>query len=46
MRRPVYTPDDLQGMVYDRDTPDPGVPPYTRGLYPEGYRRRRWTIRH
>ena len=45
MRRPVYTPEDVQGLVYDRDTPDPGVPPYTRGLYPEGYRRRLWTIR-
>jgi methylmalonyl-CoA mutase N-terminal domain/subunit len=45
MRRPIHTSADVQGLVYDRDTPDPGVPPYTRGLYPEGYRRRLWTMR-
>jgi methylmalonyl-CoA mutase N-terminal domain/subunit len=45
MRRPVYTPADIGELVYARDTPDPGVPPYTRGLYPEGYRRRLWTMR-
>jgi methylmalonyl-CoA mutase N-terminal domain/subunit len=30
---------------YDRDINAPGKFPYTRGLYPEGYRSRLWTMR-
>jgi methylmalonyl-CoA mutase N-terminal domain/subunit len=29
----------------DRDVPPPGVFPYTRGLFPAGYRTRLWTMR-
>jgi len=37
----LYTPDS----VADVDSSVPGEFPYTRGLYPEGYRRKPWTIR-
>lgn len=30
---------------FERDIAAPGVFPYTRGLYPEGYRTRLWTMR-
>jgi methylmalonyl-CoA mutase N-terminal domain/subunit len=39
--RPVYGPDDAPA----RDLSLPGAPPYTRGVYPEMYRRRLWTMR-
>ena len=44
-RQPVYTRADVEALDYPRDTPDPGQFPYTRGLYPEGYRGRLWTMR-
>ena len=44
-RQPVYTRADVEGLDYARDTPDPGQFPYTRGLYPEGYRGKLWTMR-
>jgi methylmalonyl-CoA mutase N-terminal domain/subunit len=44
-RKPVYTRADVDGVEYARDTPDPGEFPYTRGLYPEGYRAKLWTMR-
>jgi methylmalonyl-CoA mutase N-terminal domain/subunit len=37
---PFFRADDAPASV-----PDPGVFPYTRGLYPEMYRQRRWTMR-
>ena len=37
----LYTRDGLR----DVDSSVPGDFPYTRGLYPEGYRRKPWTIR-
>lgn len=40
--KPVYRPEDIAGLDYDRDIADPGVPPYTRGLYPTMYRDRLW----
>jgi len=40
--KPFYTPSDLEGFDYARDLGDPGQYPYTRGLYPEGYRERPW----
>lgn len=44
---PVYTPDQpaesLQNIA--RDIPTPGQYPYTRGLFPQGYRTRLWTMR-
>jgi methylmalonyl-CoA mutase, N-terminal domain len=38
--KPVYTPEDAQ-----RELEPPGTPPYTRGIYPDMYRGRPWTIR-
>lgn len=43
--KPLYRPEDIAGLDYERDLGDPGQPPYTRGIYPEMYRRQLWTIR-
>jgi len=45
--KPVYTPKDLEasGFDYEKDTPDPGQYPFTRGIHPLGYRSRAWTTR-
>lgn len=40
--KPVYTPDDIKDIDYDRDIADPGQYPYLRGLYPTMYRDRLW----
>ncbi|MEO0477782.1 MAG: methylmalonyl-CoA mutase family protein, partial [Planctomycetota bacterium] len=40
---PASPPESLQHI--DRDIAAPGDFPYTRGLYPEGYRSRLWTMR-
>jgi methylmalonyl-CoA mutase N-terminal domain/subunit len=39
---PIYGADDLPG---DLDLGDPGEFPFTRGIHPEMYRKRPWTIR-
>jgi len=41
----VYTPADIQGMDYSRDIGMPGEYPFTRGLFPAGFRTRMWNIR-
>ncbi len=41
----LYTPEDIEDFNYDKDLGDPGDPPYTRGIYPEMYRDRLWTMR-
>jgi methylmalonyl-CoA mutase N-terminal domain/subunit len=38
----VYTGEDLDNVNYDRDLSLPGEYPYTRGIYPEMYRKRLW----
>jgi methylmalonyl-CoA mutase, N-terminal domain len=43
--RPFYRPDDVADVPYEERVGDPGQYPYTRGLYPEMYRRRHWTMR-
>jgi methylmalonyl-CoA mutase N-terminal domain/subunit len=43
--RPTYRPADVAGIDYDTQLGDPGRFPYTRGLHPEMYRRRPWTMR-
>ncbi len=43
--KPVYTPDDLARLDYGKDIGLPGEPPFTRGLYPNMYRDKLWTIR-
>src|SRR5437762_3730860 len=43
--RPFYRPDDVAAILYEEKVGDPGQFPYTRGLYPEMYRKRHWTMR-
>lgn len=40
-----FSPDDLTGLVYERDLGEPGKYPFTRGAYPSMYRGRLWTMR-
>src|SRR5688572_6088505 len=42
--RPVYTAEDVAEGLAER-LGSPGSPPYTRGVYEEMYRKRRWTMR-
>lgn len=41
----VYTPEDIADIDYKRDIGLPGEPPFTRGIYPNMYRGKLWTIR-
>ncbi|MGH8981761.1 MAG: acyl-CoA mutase large subunit family protein, partial [Acidimicrobiales bacterium] len=43
--RPVYTGTDLEGWDPTEKLGDPGSYPFTRGVHPEMYRRRLWTMR-
>ncbi|MBI5627810.1 MAG: hypothetical protein HY953_02740, partial [Candidatus Rokubacteria bacterium] len=38
----VYTPADVRALDYEKDLGEPGQFPFTRGTYPEQYRRRLW----
>lgn len=40
-----YGPEDLAGFDPEQKLGEPGVPPYTRGVYPDMYRGRLWTMR-
>ncbi len=44
---PLYGPDDLEAIGFDpsRDLGFPGAPPFTRGVQPNMYRGRLWTMR-
>ena len=42
---PIYTPEHLESLDYDRDLAYPGQYPFTRGVYPTMYRGRLWTRR-
>jgi len=44
---PLYGPDDLEALGFDaaRDLGVPGKPPFTRGVQPNMYRGRLWTMR-
>ena len=42
--KPLYTPEDVEGD-FDEKVGYPGEYPYTRGVYPNMYRGRLWTIR-
>ncbi|CAN5688611.1 methylmalonyl-CoA mutase family protein [soil metagenome] len=42
--KPLYTPEDVEGD-YDEKLGYPGEFPYTRGVYPNMYRGRLWTVR-
>ncbi len=41
----LYTPDDIAGLDYRRDLGFPGIYPFTRGVQPNMYRGRLWTMR-
>jgi methylmalonyl-CoA mutase, N-terminal domain len=42
--KPLYTPEDVEGD-FDEKIGYPGEYPYTRGVYPNMYRGRLWTVR-
>ncbi len=42
--KPFYSPEN-SSVNYAHDLGDPGKFPFTRGIYPEMYRRRSWTMR-
>ena len=41
----VYRPEDAATVDYEKDLGEPGDYPFTRGIYPEMYRTRLWTMR-
>ena len=41
----LYTRADIAEVNAERDLPEPGVFPYTRGIHPTGYRGKLWTMR-
>jgi methylmalonyl-CoA mutase, N-terminal domain len=43
--KPLYTPEDVENLDYMRDLNYPGAYPYTRGVQPNMYRGRQWTMR-
>jgi methylmalonyl-CoA mutase N-terminal domain/subunit len=43
--QPLYTPEDVKDIDYDRDLGYPGHYPMTRGVYHTMYRGRLWTMR-
>jgi methylmalonyl-CoA mutase N-terminal domain/subunit len=42
---PVYGPEDVAGLDFERDIGRPGQYPFTRGIHPQMYRDRLWTMR-
>jgi methylmalonyl-CoA mutase N-terminal domain/subunit len=42
---PLYDPEDVHTEDFDRDVGYPGKPPFTRGIQPNMYRGRLWTMR-
>jgi len=43
--KPIYTPQDLAGVDFERDIADAGQYPFTRGIHPDMYRGKLWTRR-
>jgi methylmalonyl-CoA mutase N-terminal domain/subunit len=43
--KPLYTPEDVEDLDYQRDLGFPGHYPFTRGVYHTMYRGRLWTMR-
>lgn len=41
----IYTPEEIRDMNYKQDMGDAGEPPFRRGVHPEMYRKKLWTIR-
>ena len=42
---PTFNPQNTREIDYEKDLGDPGEFPYTRGIYPNMYRGRLWTMR-
>ncbi|MCP4581685.1 MAG: methylmalonyl-CoA mutase family protein [candidate division Zixibacteria bacterium] len=43
--KPIYGPDDVEGIDFNRDIGYPGQYPYTRGVHASMYRGKVWTMR-
>jgi methylmalonyl-CoA mutase N-terminal domain/subunit len=43
--KPVYGPEDIKELNFEEKIGRPGEYPFTRGIHPEMYRRRPWTMR-
>jgi methylmalonyl-CoA mutase N-terminal domain/subunit len=43
--KPLYTPEDIEDLDYEKDLGYPGLYPFTRGVHPTMYRGRLWTMR-
>jgi len=43
--KPVYTPEDAEGLDYAQDVGNPGEYPFTRGIWSDMYRGKLWTRR-
>jgi methylmalonyl-CoA mutase, N-terminal domain len=41
----LYTPQSIPEFDYQRELGDPGTFPFTRGIHPQGYRGKLWTMR-
>ena len=41
----LYTPEDVKNVDYLNEIGFPGEPPYSRGVYPDMYRGKPWTMR-
>ena len=43
--KPVYGPQDIKELGFEREISQPGEYPFTRGIHPLMYRKRPWTMR-
>lgn len=43
--KPVYGPEDIQGIDFAKEIGQPGQFPFTRGIHPFMYRKQPWTMR-
>jgi len=43
--KPVYGPEDIKELNFEEKIGRPGEYPFTRGIHPEMYRKRPWTMR-
>lgn len=43
--KPVYGPEDIKNIDFEKEIGQPGAYPFTRGIHPLMYRKRPWTMR-
>ncbi len=43
--KPVYGPEDIKDLDFEKDIGQPGEYPFTRGIHPLMYRKQPWTMR-